>query len=1147
MVKPTINVVQAPSSEPTDLNDLNSPALPTTPRTMNQDLHKDNQKDLEPEDKHRQSEESLQQQQQQHNYPQDDQIPLPSLGNGHTRTHSFGNSHLNYQKNHLSTPSYSFGLGFLPSFQFNSPRNINLLNSLSPQRFFQVSNSLNKAVSAKKDTDKNIFNANAVTPSKGVNNKFLDSLSMERSRHDSDDSTQEDSALWSINEGESRNLTSLTTTFDHDHHDRQSGYKKSTPPQHNSDGETNKGETPTTSHTPRRSLHSENEFLTPKRLFLNKPTGSGLRKRRLSVDESPNTSIASKIETIASPPRSSRDFRKLSAASSSSFKKEDKLWSQELDDILLSSYLKFKAFKKNNSSELTILKDASQNKVLSRMLLNKAGVLRTPKQIASRLYKVTNNYRLTTQNDHTVDSKHESPKNSINSSYSKQQSHSILDESPLLNDEIDEIIRTPLEDLIGSSSANLDTVGSAEINAKIDKELDLIFSPNELQASPLPIDDPFKLKLVDLQINYYQNYTSQYHYFSKLNNKASNLTRSQKASTNSLVNNLKLNELNNDKLTSMIIDGFENKDIPVYQITNHLNLNMKSNHNTDKEQYFSLDSVISNSNPLDLDKGSINSYMKLSVSRNESDQPFLSWKCISRIFNEKSLLFTSNDPISGFLNESNTFDVTVPFLKNFFTGFLSLLINGNDDKDLLKNINIVQIIYSDTAAVSKSQIKLCIVHRFNKLNHSGISSIQLLKFSGNRDDFDELDEDTQADVDKSMTTRTESNEDRDNDNKVNENDDDNETVLADSSPIRNLDSPRKHLRIDLSMAKNNIIPGPATAPIYNPKVIQMANNSALSKEIPKQPMSALAFPQHSQSATNIPTINNQQQIEQRSPHTKTPFKNPLSSETMSPFNTSQFDLVNSNAFSMNTGMTGMATSTPTKSSFHTTPMIQHGSLSQPLSQPQSQIRPQHQQTNYPNNTAMSQMGFGAVSSTSQQGIQGQQFQRHNSMPYIPPSQQQLMVNLGNGYVPFKSLPASLQEKYMEVQRQFQLQQQQQLLIQQQQQQQQQNMQMNSSFSNQQISQPLQSMVINQANPPVSAPASQSNFSLYNDHRKGSNKENNRPIKFGPMLEYDPSKDSATAAASAQAKAKAKKVSKPGVSVLNIPRDTPVHIYKPPKS
>lgn len=95
-------------------------------------------------------------------------------------------------------------------------------------------------------------------------------------------------------------------------------------------------------------------------------------------------------------------------------------------------------------------------------------------------------------------------------------------------------------------------------------------------------------------------------------------------------------------------------------------------------------------------------------------------------------------------------------------------------------------------------------------------------------------------------------------------------------------------------------------------------------------------------------------------------------------------------------------------------------------------------------------------------------------------------------------------------------------------------------------QPLQNIPVNQLQPPVSAPASQTSFLMNNNQKRGSNKENNRPIKFGPMLEYDPSKDTATAAASAEARAKSKKNSKPGVSILNIPRDTPVYIYKPPK-
>ena len=92
------------------------------------------------------------------------------------------------------------------------------------------------------------------------------------------------------------------------------------------------------------------------------------------------------------------NYRKQSVAystksnSSSSAIADDKVWWPELDDVLIKSLYKYKKFKEDQDSfnASSILKKTSQNKIISRMLLNKTGILRTTKQISSRIFVYRN-------------------------------------------------------------------------------------------------------------------------------------------------------------------------------------------------------------------------------------------------------------------------------------------------------------------------------------------------------------------------------------------------------------------------------------------------------------------------------------------------------------------------------------------------------------------------------------------------------------------------------------------------------------------------------------------------------------------------------------------------------------------------------------
>lgn len=802
-------------------------------------------------------------------------------------------------KTHL-TPSYSFGLGFLPSFQFNSPRNINLLSTLSPQRFFQVSNNLNRAL-GKKEGDKNVFNSQ--TPSKNVN-KFLDSISSLNDKENEDSLISNDSGLFSMND-------QINSSFE----------------------------------TPKK------DFFTPKKVL-------NVKRTKLSITESPSSSIASKIETIASPPRSIR---------SSITQDNDDDWSLTLDDVLLSSYSKYKAFKNNNQS--SILKDVSQNKIIARMVYNKAKILKTPKQISARLFKLTKDLEI-----------------------------------PTLEQEIDELIQTPLEELI-SSAYSINTTD-------IDKELDSIFNKD--------FHNPFSI--TDFQITYQSHDNSKTFEFVKLGSVVSTHELKSQAE---LIQEGVFNSTNT--IHSLVLDKFDNNLMVIYKVNHGLDLNMKGVNN-----FTTLDSVISNSNPFDLDKGDINAFLRILV---DNSNGLINWTCNTRIFKNDHMILECNDPVFGFLNKAvNKVEITIPFLKNFWRGFLSMLMNGNGA--LMEEIKIIQIIHSSTEG------QLCFINRFQKPGKShekpelkGKADFQIIR-SDNL-----FGNDLRTVLEKAESVTTDEAEKSDDI-------DDNETVLANSSPIKL--SPKRNFHIDLSPGKllSFAETGPSTAPIFNSKAISQA--------------------QYREQLG----INGRQF--QSSP------------DVISPFNSSQFDMSN-------------RTTTPSSSIMTSTP---------------------GRQFLYPMN------------STNQFPEQPMQFQN------------QVMVNVGNGFVPLNSLLLQVQQRYAQQQ---QLQQQQQQFQQQQLQQAQiVQMQRMTLMQQQQQQQQFQTMPLTYTGVPIltplgyipnpinSAPASQTTFNF-----NGKKTKDPKPIKFGPMLEYDPSKDH-------RVKIKEKKVTKPGVSVLHIPRESPVYIYKPPK-
>lgn len=313
---------------------------------------------------------------------------------------------------HRHTPSFSFGLSFLPSFNFNSP-----LHSASPHKFLQSSANLGKIVKEDKVLSS--------SPPK-VAKSFLDSLassassSRKRSVDLDDDSTiKDDIDIWSSlgNDSNSHNLTSLTSIYE---------------------------------ESDKENFDSNKDFLTPHKLIRNERASRKMssdkklpKKRKLSnVTDSPNNNIASQIASSVASPFASR-----LASTVNLPEHEDKVWYPELDDILINAFLKYRQFKDNHGfASSSVLANTSQNKVLSWMLLHKTGLNRNSKQIASRLFRLAKSKKL------------DKPSKSKTSNAQS----------------LDELVGNPFEESMNSSTgiATMDSLPTDDI----DRELDLIFS-----------------------------------------------------------------------------------------------------------------------------------------------------------------------------------------------------------------------------------------------------------------------------------------------------------------------------------------------------------------------------------------------------------------------------------------------------------------------------------------------------------------------------------------------------------------------------------------------------------------------------------------------------------------------------------------------
>ena len=1034
------------------------------------------------------------------------------------------------------TPSFSFGLGFLPSFQFSSPMNI--INSLSPQRFFQVSNNLNKVVGAKNETEheqpehehqdndrsedkqarnkKNVFNSFTPPPSStSTNNKFLDTIASQVSKkhrlkaeenESSNDVSIDVSSLSNENDS-SNNTTDLTSLYADD-----TRATIVTPNTNFKEGNLHESQLKAAPKLvpikPRTDLLTETlDSSTP--LSFNASATRARKRRKISHDftESPSTSIASKIDSLASPGRKLSRTDTSSIGSANAY--NDKVWYPEIDEILLSSYLKFKTFKEFQEPNSSILKYSSQNKILSRMLLNKTGVLRTPKQIASRLFRLTKLKRP--------------------AKYRKD-----FNESPILNDELDALMNTPLEDLIDSSK--IDSIDSEDI----DKELGGILSSSPIFTrgdNENETDFPdFKKHLSDKKCAYTLhpkelsiifNDKIDHHNSHKFTSfhSTSHTSLTQSKLRNKLNHNIN-NELNNSLLSKLITN-----DIPIWLVLNNLNVNGNKavSPASDLSPFSSTPSNSKTQKVMSLENGSFSSYMKINVTINNDTTPdMLQWKCMAKVYNGERLILKKNEIVNGYLNEhDNTFDLQVPFLKDFWSGYLSFLNDGHDDANDLQNLSVIQVIYEDNRELNEgSSIHGVIVHEFNRdLYSEGTSHLTNIRIENNASGLEEIEEV-----------------------------DDNATEIADSSPYKNSSPVGKqispsmlktsqNLKIDIFKANNSFVSqGPFTAPIYDASTVHKFNPNVVKQQ--EQLKLQIQHHQIQQQLLNKMQMQGQIQMPlQAEPHSQlqnqpliqsqgaiSTNKNIQCQPTLLPSKSTgnikqtrnfsqpnaQFDMQNMN---MQAKLQAIDTSSFLMQNQNDNESLRSASyFKTPQLHEHGMVTPTPTKTQPIMNTGVPSSQLHTSQVQNPVPIQGQTF--NNSIRTIP--HQQVMAN---GYAPFNGFHSENQGQYI-LQHQYQLQQQQQ---------QQQQMYMMYHQMQQQYQ---GNFATNHAPPPNQKPDQQNRKSKVSNTE--TNKENVKPkeITFCPILEYDPSKD--------VNHSQKKTTSKHGIGIHRFPVNTPVSMYKPKK-
>ncbi|CUM68435.1 uncharacterized protein PRCAT00006158001 [Priceomyces carsonii] len=689
------------------------------------------------------------------------------------------------------TPPFSFGLGFLPSFQFSSPRGVGTFNALSPQRFFQTSSSLSKAVNEGR-------NVGHEDQSKGSITRQSIGSEPKNNKEDSVSEKVEDSVLSTQQESDRIRLQSLSSEPAQSKRDVSN---ETTSSKTNSiDIWSSLGQD--SSHTFDTIYENEQmSFLTPKKLLLSKrnlegipgskgipelsevtltPQQHGIRAlKRARIDsfapgvtESPNTSIASQIESAIESPVN----RKRPTSQSVSEPLGDKVWNRDLDDILIQSYVKYTQFLGDLSHDSSVLKSTSQNKVLSRMLLHKTGILRTAKQISSRLFRLSKlkkvkkmklNMKMRMEDENMAHPK-----------------AGLFDESDIGNASFENIL----------PESNNETADSV-----LDKELAVLLSSPVLKEESLassPFDEKQPKQLYKLSPQAYQvSFIDRLD--SHLSHQFIQLEKTSSTSLDKVALRIKLNDFVDMRDSKDIANVVTKKKVPVWCVENKLQL---ANDNLATSNMSFTDTATR----MNLSRGSFESFMKINVKIPvSSKKSVLNWHCINKVFRGQKFLFETTNMINGYPS-SNGYDLEIPFLKQFLGGYFTYLNNGSVESNL--DLSVVQIIFENKHSCDPD---------FNE-NDSNIFAYILHGFSIPKDE--------------EKTGSTIEMVDLIDDEDI---DDDNATVLAVSSPFsspfsRNQDTDLKKIRRDSSTPRKN---SEGAIPIFNADIVQKFNLGMLRHQM----------------------------------------------------------------------------------------------------------------------------------------------------------------------------------------------------------------------------------------------------------------------------------------------------------------------------
>lgn len=1031
----------------------------------------------------------------------------PRAGRGSAGIGTTGGGLLTNSNKPNITPSFSFGLGFLPSFQLGSPRNANIMSAFSPQRFFQISNNLNRVLGEGHrrkfledfiDHDFNSFTGHK-SPSTTKNSKFLESLGSAKNEqeheHDQEHEHEHEHAQHTdINDSNHSHTTNSHTTDDN--MDLWSlGYDNS----HNQTTLTSIYEEASPLDTKieskvENSNRDSNAFLTPNKIFLNNkdniklksdilPENEGKeqdvelaienvrdddkenhisKKRKLSpTPQSPSFDIAAKIDTIASP-RGQMNRRKSSIVSASISSADG--WNAELDDVLLNAYYKYKTFKENQPTDSFILKKSSQNKILSRMMENKSGSFKSSQQIANRLTKLVNgNNSEQTRNEQ------------------EQQDSEILQTSANI-----------------SSSPIVGITGALKCSPIID---DAASTRSISHSNP-----PYELSPKEMCISF-NGPSMETHYFSKYDS-------SNACSTNGIMNKEELiktvcpsMKTEISSLSNLLIE----EQIPII-IANHSISLRKENSLTPISSTSPFTSTPLPRPASTLENGGLfKSFIKIIAKFNDATggAPYmLNWRCRTQIYNDDRIIFKTDDHINGYStgieSGESSFELQIPFLKNFWSGFLTFLCNGGDNS--LDNLYVTQIIYEGDE-IQGSEL----TNDTYKVRGSVLHKFKLSDFYSEEAKFEIVrlvltEEKATVPTGKNITTV--------HDRSYSEVEDDNATVAAASSPYKS--SPKsdiagsKNLKIDIARTQN-ILSGPASAPIYNATVVHKLNQESLNQrekirlQLEQQmkfsnEVTQAQFVQEQQfNPAHVQGRNNGQFFQQQ----------PALIASQSTGDIHQF-LQHQQTHRNNS--TGSVFTPKLANSQFASPKLSANNqmfVQQPMVQPPPQPNAPLQQT------LIQQPQMNPASQFAPMQLQH------------PPQQ---FMNSGNSFTPFNGLQQQMQGQFLQMQqRQQMLQLPQDQLFQQQ-------FHPQNSFLPQQFQQPTFQQ---QAQTQISQVQTKRQ---QGSNRQSSRSKDNKPmeITFGPILEYDPS---------SQPGASSRKASTNGPlenGIYRFPLNTQVSMYKPKK-